>query len=392
MKTKRILTSQATPGMIVADDIYTFNNQMIIAKGSRLTNRAITRLKFYSINDIRIEYSEEEASGSVEAPAPDMENQNQKAKEAPGSQNKTPAPAKTASIDFQPLGEFVKQTQEYKQFHTEYENTLKTFEEKINHFVYNRDQPINTHTLLEEVNSILRNRRNGMHLFHMLQSMRDYQDETYAHSISVALICNAMGNWLRYAKSDIETLTLCGLLHDLGKAFIPKDILTKKGDLTGADISILKTHPIQGYNALKPQAIDVRIKHSVLMHHERCDGSGYPNQLIGPMIDDFAKIVAIADTYDAMTSPRIYRGSLCPFEVIHLFQSEGLTKYDPFFLLTFLKGTADTFLHREVTLSNGMEGEIVIINQSDLSRPVVRVGEQYINLFREPAISIVSVR
>ena len=132
MKTKRILTSQATPGMIVADDIYTFNNQMIIAKGSRLTNRAITRLKFYSINDIRIEYSEEEASGSVEAPAPDMENQNQKAKEAPGSQNKTPAPAKTASIDFQPLGEFVKQTQEYKQFHTEYENTLKTFEEKIN--------------------------------------------------------------------------------------------------------------------------------------------------------------------------------------------------------------------------------------------------------------------
>lgn len=392
MKTRRILTSQATPGMIVADDIYTFNNQMIIAKGSKLTNRAITRLKFYSINDIRVEVAEEETGGKEDDFSAEEGNQNSLSKDSSNSKGKKSASDGMASIDFQPLGEFVKQTQEYKHFHTEYDNTLLTFEDKIKHFVYNREEPINTHTLLDEVNAVLKNRRNGMHLFHMLQSMRDYQDETYAHSISVALICNAMGNWLRYSKGDIETLTLCGLLHDIGKAFIPRDILTKTGDLTGADISILKTHPIQGYNALKPQAIDVRIKHAVLMHHERCDGSGYPNHLIGPMIDDFAKIVAIADTYDAMTSPRIYRGSLCPFEVIHLFQSEGLTKYDPFFLLTFLKGTADTFLHREVTLSNGMEGEIVIINQSDLSRPVVRVGEQYINLFREPAISIVSVR
>lgn len=375
MKTKRILTSQATPGMTVADDIYTFNNQMIIAKDSKLTNRAITRLKFYSINDIRIQIEEEE---------PDTPSATERAGASKA--------VSVASIDFQPLGDFVKQTKEYQQFHSEYDSTISYFSDYLEQFSKNREQPLNTYELLSETNKILVNRRNGMHLFHMLQSMRDYQDETYAHSISVSLICNAMGNWLRYSKADIEVLTLCGLLHDIGKIFMPKHILEKKGDLSGADISILKTHPIQGYNALKAQRIDPRIKHAVLMHHERCDGSGYPNQLIGPMIDDFAKIVAIADTYDAMTSPRIYRGPLCPFEVISLFQSEGLTKYDPQFLLTFLKGTADTFLHREVTLSNGMEGEIVIINQSDLAKPTVRVDDQYINLFREPDISIVSVR
>lgn len=88
---------------------------------------------------------------------------------------------------------------------------------------------------------------------------------------------------------------------------------------------------------IKDLQIDSRIKRTALMHHERCDGSGYPSQLDSSLIDDFAMITAIADVYDAMTAARRYRAPLCPFAVISSFESEGFTKYNTKFLLLFLK-------------------------------------------------------
>lgn len=378
MQTKRILTSQAVPGMIVADDIYTFNNQMILAKGSKLTNRAITRLKFYSINDIRIDVSEGEADDSTEGVAPVAE---------------TPATGKSAAseITMEPLVEHVRKTKEFRSFHKEYNTTVTDFESSLKQIVTDKQAPLDTSALLKRTEGILSHRRNGMHLFHMLHCMRDYQDETFAHSISVAMICNAMGIWLKWPEDEVEKLTLAGLLHDIGKIYMPDTILHKKGNLSETEFSMIKTHPRKGYNVLRGQQIDERIKLAALMHHERCDGTGYPSNLVADRIDDFAKIVAIADTYDAMTSPRIYRGPLCPFEVIQLFQSEGLTQYDPHYLMTFLDKTAETYLHSLVQLSDGRQGEIVLINHSDLSKPTIKVGNQYVNLFKENNLRITAM-
>ncbi|MDQ9737276.1 HD domain-containing phosphohydrolase, partial [Acinetobacter baumannii] len=80
------------------------------------------------------------------------------------------------------------------------------------------------------------------------------------------------------------------------------------------EYNTVKMHAMHGYNYLRPKDIDVRVKLSAMMHHERCDGSGYPMNLHSDQIDDFAKIVAIADVYDAMTSARVYRGPVCPLE------------------------------------------------------------------------------
>lgn len=372
MQTKRILTSQAVPGMIIADDIYTFNNQMILAKGSKLTNRAITRLKFYSINDIRIDISQ----GEPELPSDET---------APEAQ-----PA-LSDIAMEPLVAHVKRTIEFRSFHREYDTTVSNFENSLKLIVNDKQAPLDTSALLQETEGILSHRRNGMHLFHMLHCMRNYQDEIYAHSISVAMICNTMGLWLKWPEDEVRNLTLAGLLHDIGKIYMPDSILHKKGSLSETEFSMIKTHPRKGFNVLRGQPIDERIKLAALMHHEHCDGSGYPSNLRADRIDEFAKIVAIADTYDAMTSPRIYRGPLCPFEVISLFQSEGLTQYDPGYLTTFLNKTAETYIHSRVQLSNGQQGEIVLINPSDLSRPTVKVGNQYVNLFKEEKLRITAM-
>ena len=116
------------------------------------------------------------------------------------------------------------------------------------------------------------------------------------------------------------------------------------------------------------------------MHHERCDGTGYPLGLTGPRIKDFAKIVAIADVYDAMTSKRVYRGPLCPFKVIEIFIEEGLQKYEAKYILTFLNQITNTYIHNRVRLTNGQEGDIVLINQLDIARPIVKCGNEFVNL------------
>jgi len=127
-----------------------------------------------------------------------------------------------------------------------------------------------------------------------------------------------------------------------------------------------------------------RIVNSAMMHHERCDGTGYPFGLTSERIDDFAKIISIADVYDAMTSARVYRGAMCPFKVIEIFENEGLQKYDTKYILTFIQNVLNTYIQSRVRLSDGRTGEVIMINKQFLSRPLIRSGSSYIDLSKEP--------
>ena len=120
----------------------------------------------------------------------------------------------------------------------------------------------------------------------------------------------------------LDTLTLCGLLHDIGKLKIPDEILNKPGKYTDEEFDLVKRHTKFGYELLKTLNIDPHIKKAALLHHERCDGSGYPLKATQKDLDDFSMVVAIADVYDAMTAARSYRAPLCPFQVIERFEQE----------------------------------------------------------------------
>ena len=211
--------------------------------------------------------------------------------------------------------------------------------------------------------------------FDMLYNMRTIADPLYSHCLNVGLITRMIGRWLHMEKTDVNTLTIAGVLHDIGKCKIPDDVLNKPDKLTDEEFALIKKHPQFGFDLIRDLQIDSRIKRTALMHHERCDGSGYPSQLDSSLIDDFAMITAIADVYDAMTAARRYRAPLCPFAVISSFESEGFTKYNTKFLLLFLKKLATTYQSNRVMLNDSRFCNIVMLNPHELSRPIVRFDD-----------------
>lgn len=356
MKVVKIITAQAIPGMIVAEDVFTKDNHLIIAKDTSLTDKLITRLTFYSIFELSV-CSETDQSK-----------------------------AETNFVE-ETYYEKIKNSESFKRFQIAYLNVVDEYRESMDDLI-SAKKDVDTEQLISMINKILYNYSSNIEVVDMLHCMRNYDDTTYVHSINVALICNIIGKWLNFIPKDLEIITLCGLLHDVGKLLVPQDIILKPAKLTNEEFDVIKTHSIRGYNLLKAKSIDSRIKHAVLMHHERCDGSGYPFGFFSDQIDPYAKLVAIADVYDAMTSARVYRGPLCPFAVVNIFETEGFTKYDSKYIMTFLEGIIQTYIHNNVRLSDNQIGEVVLINKNELSRPILMVGGQFIDLSRQRNIHI----
>lgn len=352
---RRVRTSELTPGMITAEDVYNYTGQLILPKGLTLTDKAITRLEFYSILSVRIE--DQSLVGL------DVEE------------------------DTRTHSERIRESEEFKKFHESFDENLSSFKESINNIV-DMNANIDTDTMLTNTLAILSEATSSYHAFDMLHNMRQYDDLTFAHCMNVALICNIFSQWLQWPEKEQNLLTLCGLLHDIGKLKIPDSIIKKPDRLTDEEYKIVKTHTIEGFHILKTKNINSHIMNAALMHHEKCDGTGYPLGVQADKIDRYAKAVAIADVYDAMTSARIYRGSMCPFRVIEIFESEGLQKYDPEYILIFLENIVNTYLHNEVRLSNGETGTVVFINKHQLAKPVIKQGDKFLDLSKEPNLHI----
>lgn len=361
---KRVNISNLVPGMITAEDVYTYGNQLIIPKHTILNDKAITRLEFYSIVSIRVE--------DVPADLP------------------TPAVAPSNAPQNMPYSQWVQSTPEFKKFKQDYDESVNDFKNSINDIV-EKGSEINVDKVLHDTMELFQNDGNTFSFFNMMQNMRQYDDLTYAHCINVSLISNVLANWLHMSQEEIEMATLCGLFHDIGKLSIPDAIIKKPGKLTDQEYAIVKKHTIEGYNILKNQKIHDHIKNTALMHHERCDGTGYPLGIGADRIDKYAKIVSIADVYDAMTAARVYRGPLCPFSVIEIFEKEGLQKYETEYILCFLENVVLTYMNNRVKLSNGMEGDIVYINRQILSKPMIKCGDQFIDLSVDKDISIIEI-
>ena len=359
---KRVKTSELVPGYVLAEDVYNYNGQMILTKGMVLNDKIITRLEFYSIMSVRVE---DEMQEVVDEPAPEVPELNEL-----------------------PHSAIIKQSRDFVEFKDTFDKTLDDFKGSINNIVA-LNSPINTDELLHNTKDLIEQAKSSsFSTMDMLHNMRQYDDLTFAHSMNVSLICNVFAGWLKMTPEETDLLTLCGMLHDLGKLKIPDSIIKKPDKLTTDEYQLVKTHTVEGYHILKAQGVDVHISNSALMHHEKCDGSGYPLGLTADRIDNFAKIVAIVDVYDAMTSARIYRGPMCPFRVIELYESEGLQKYDAHYILTFLENVSNTYLHYNVLLSDGRVGQVVFINKSALSKPIVQCGNDMVDLSKEKDLHI----
>lgn len=226
-------------------------------------------------------------------------------------------------------------------------------------------------------------------IVNVLNELREAGEYTYTHSINVSFISMMIGKWMNCSERTIKHLIQAGLLHDIGKYKVPQEIIMKPGKLTQAEFEQVKKHPLHAYSMLRGiTTIHEDVLYGVLMHHEREDGTGYPTGVKSDKINIIAKILAVADIYDAMTSERIYRKRQSPFEVFRLMQNDSYGKLHPLVLDTFINHMSMYYIGMEVRLSNGAVGEVVFINPRHISQPIVKVGDEYIDLTKNTDLKI----
>ena len=160
--------------------------------------------------------------------------------------------------------------------------------------------------------------------------------DTKGHSVKVAEYAVSLAKKIGLPNKDIENIRLAALLHDIGKLGVRRAVLTKPAPLTGKEYAEIKKHPEISVEILKPLKFLSRVVSIVLHHHENYDGSGYPHGLRGERIPIGARILVMADVYDALTSKRAYRKAYLPHEAEAIMRYEIGKKFDPKLLKTFL--------------------------------------------------------
>lgn len=368
---KQIPISELIPGMVTAEDVLTYDHNLIVPKGVILTENIISRLEGYSIYYVSIN---NEIIDELSKPITSLH-----------SLEETPSEISNK--------ERIRNSEQFQRFSRDFNQCAEHFRGNLMKSLYH-NQPLFANDILAETMQIMKQDNSTVSVFDMLLNMKNIDDSVYVHCIDVALISNILAKWLHFSEEDQKMATACGLFHDIGKFLLPAGILRKPGKLTPEEFSIIKTHTIEGFHMLNRfENIPLAVKNAALMHHEKCDGSGYPYGLKSNEIDKFAKIVTIADIFDAMTSDRVYRKAMCPFSVIKSFEDDGIQKYEMKYVLTFLENVANSYLNHRVTLTNGMEGDVIFINRDNFSRPVIRTtDDEIIDLQDEYYKGIMSLR
>ena len=204
--------------------------------------------------------------------------------------------------------------------------------------------------------------------------LKVFDDYTYYHSVNVAVLSIVIGIAMQLSRTELYNLCLSALLHDIGKVFVRKGIIDKKGRLTPDEFEEVKKHTIYGYNYLRDRMnIPIKSLLGSLQHHEKFDGSGYPEGICGMKISDYGRMIAVADVYDALTSDRPYRKAMLPSEAMEYIMGGAGSIFDPRIVDIFSRKVAAYPLGTCVRLSNGLPA-IVVENYADCCmRPKVRI-------------------
>ena len=161
--------------------------------------------------------------------------------------------------------------------------------------------------------------------------------ETEEHAERIGSLCAVVGEHLHLSHDDIDRLKLFAYLHDIGKIGISDQILNKPGPLNDDELLVMKTHPEIGYRIAMASPDFASIADLILTHHERWDGTGYPNRIAGERIPLLSRILAVADAYDAMTEDRVYRKAMSREAAMEEIRKNAGTQFDPQIAALFLE-------------------------------------------------------
>ena len=230
----------------------------------------------------------------------------------------------------------------------------------------------NAQQLVEEITDSISRNPSALISLARLKTADDY---TYMHSVAVCALMIALGKQLGLNEEQVNRAGIAGLLHDLGKAMIPMDVLNKPGKLTDEEFSIMKKHPEEGYKMLRtsnPNA-DEDLLDVILHHHEKVDGSGYPNAFNSEKISLFSKMCSICDVYDAITSNRPYKPGWPPAESLRKMAEWADGHFDKRIFQAFVKSLGIYPIGSLVRLDSGRLGLVIEQSSKSLLTPSVKV-------------------
>lgn len=210
------------------------------------------------------------------------------------------------------------------------------------------------------------------------------KDTIYRHCVNVAALSSILGKWIGLSEKEINLLIYSAILHDFGKTKISGNILNKIDPLLIREMKEIKMHPVVGYNFVKEiPFLDKSVSYGVLMHHERMDGSGYPLGVKADGIHQFAKIIAIADVFDAINSDRVFKKRRGPFEALEIIHKESLGKLDYEYCNVFLSHIVNYYMGESVLLNDNRICKIIQIDVNDVARPLLLDDSGFLDLKKE---------
>lgn len=382
----RIYINKAQPGMVLLEDIIDSHGNFLLEKGTVLDENKINRLMKLGVRRIFVE-GKEESSPPVNC-----------------NENKTTYGLE--SLTYQESlanSEFIlNDIAEKGEFTTE---NLALSKQVINHLV---EDIMENRVVLENkeniyhLNNIIDNLVEQDVLMHDVEMIRNHDEYTFVHSVNVSAMAVIIGLAFDYDVNELKKLGLAALLHDIGKIKVDSALINKPGKLTAEEKLIMNKHSQYTYELLRERSeIDEAVALAAYQHHEKFDGTGYPQGLKGEEIVPFARIIAVADVYDALVTDRSYRKSMMSYVAAEIIQASCYTHFDPVVVKAFMQNIIIYPVGSMVELSTGEKGIVCRINPSMPARPVVIVafspsGNRYlppktIDLMKSLTVFIVKV-
>ncbi len=351
--------------MILAEDIVDNNGIVILAQGAELSRRNIIMLENLHFDEVKIQLSHE--------------NTNEDTTKSKGS----------ANFEAELLRDLAVREQENQKLKIIYNDTVDQFKNLYDLTKVNKK--INVDKVNKIMEPVLDSAFNNTNIMSTFMTLNEQLGEyTYKHSINVGLFSSMIGKWLGFKEDKIKELATAGVLHDIGKSKTPSEIINKPARLTNDEFELIKQHPKDGYDLIKDDPnLSEGVKLAVYQHHEKIDGTGYPNGLKLDEIHTYAKIIAVADVYDSLTSVRAYKEAICPFTVYEMLLDMSQNHLDYYICSTFIKKISNFFVGSYVRLNTGERAKIILLNKTILTKPhLLSESGEYIDLSKDYSLSI----